>query len=65
MKLHEIRRHDDGPIDFDFYRAQARSLRAQAMRDAFTLKATFNFTLIVLCLIVGVTFIAATPAHWI
>ena len=29
-----IRRHPDGSIDFDFYRADARALRRQAMRDA-------------------------------
>ena len=29
-----IRRHPDGSIDFDFYRADAVALRRQAMRDA-------------------------------
>ena len=34
----EFRRHPDGSIDFDFYRARATTLRRQAMRDAFTLR---------------------------
>ncbi|HTS42448.1 MAG TPA: hypothetical protein VMH84_18130 [Xanthobacteraceae bacterium] len=33
MKFHEIRRLDDGPIDFAFYREQAISLRRQAIRE--------------------------------
>jgi hypothetical protein len=28
------RRHTDGSIDFDFYRAEARSLRQESRRDA-------------------------------
>jgi hypothetical protein len=32
------RRHPDGSIDFDFYRADAKALRRQAMRDVGTLR---------------------------
>jgi len=65
IQSHEIRRHRDGSIDFDFYRAQATVLRSQAMRDGFKLKATFRFTLITLAMIVGVTIAASTSAHWV
>ena len=30
----EIRRHADGSVDIDFYRARAHTLRRQAIRDA-------------------------------
>ena len=30
--MHDIRRHPDGSIDCDFYRASAHALRAQAVR---------------------------------
>jgi hypothetical protein len=33
-----VRRHSDGSIDFDFYRARATTMRRQAMRDAFARK---------------------------
>ena len=42
MQSHDIRRHQDGTIDFDFHRAQAVALRSQAMREAFKFKATFK-----------------------
>jgi hypothetical protein len=32
---YDIRRHNDGSIDFDFYRARATALRNQAIREAF------------------------------
>jgi hypothetical protein len=60
---HDIRHHNDGSIDFDFYRAQALTLRSQAMRDAFKLKAAFRFTLITLTMIVGAAIAASAPAH--
>ena len=65
MQSHEIRRHSDGSIDFDFYRKQAAAARRQALRDAFKLNATFNFTLIMLTLIIGVTIAASVPGRWI
>jgi hypothetical protein len=37
-QTHDIRRHPDGSIDFDFYRASAAELRRQAMRDNRTLR---------------------------
>jgi hypothetical protein len=38
--IDEFRRHPDGSIDFDFYRARATTLRRQAMRGACTLRTT-------------------------
>ena len=32
---HDIRRHSDRSIDFDFYRARATALRNEAIREAF------------------------------
>jgi hypothetical protein len=65
IQSHEIRHHRDGSIDFDFYRTKATALRAQAMRDGLKLKTAFRFTLITLTLIIGATFAASAPAHWI
>jgi hypothetical protein len=60
----ETRRHLDGSINFDFYRAQAVAARGGMLRDAFKLKATFGFALITLALIVCVTIAASMPKHW-
>ena len=32
-QTHDIRRHPDGSIDFDFYRNNATALRGEAMRE--------------------------------
>lgn len=64
MHIHEIRRLDDGPIDFDFYRSQAIAARREALRDSFKLKAAFGFALITLALTVCVTIVASVPANW-
>ena len=61
---HEIRRHRDDSVDFDFYRNQATALRSQAMRDVFKLKATFGFTLITVAVLALVAIAAFVPAHW-
>jgi hypothetical protein len=37
-KSQDIRRHPDGSIDIDFYRARAAALRGQAKRDGVMLK---------------------------
>ena len=37
-QTHDIRRHPDGSIDFDFYRASATVLRGEAMRDNRSLR---------------------------
>jgi hypothetical protein len=65
MQSHDIRRHRDGAIDFDFYRAQAAALRSQAMREAFKFKATFKFVLITLALIMGGNVAASAPTNWL
>ena len=65
MQSHDIRRHRDGTIDFDFYRAQAAALRSQAMREAFKFKVTFKFVLTTLALVVGGTVAASAPANWL
>lgn len=59
----DIRRHRDGSIDFDFYRARATALRAQAMRDAFKPKAFLGFTLITAAMVAAVVIAAFAPAH--
>jgi len=56
-----VRRHPNGAIDLDFYRAGATALRRQAMRDASTVRKAFAGALVtmgVLGLAVGV---AALP----
>ena len=60
----EIRRHRDGSIDFDFYRARAVALRSQAMREAFELKSTLKFVLVTAVAITAVTVVAA-PARFV
>ena len=64
MQPYEIRRLDDGLIDFNFYRTQALGERREALRNAFKLKATFGFVLTTLTLIVCATIVASSPTHW-
>ena len=45
MEITEFRRRPDGSIDFDFYRARARTLRLQALRAAFRPKAVLKLAL--------------------
>ena len=65
MQSHDIRRHQDGTIDFDFHRAQAAALRSQAMQEAFKFKAAFKFVLITLALVMGGNVAASAPANWL
>ena len=66
VQPHDIRRHGDGSIDFNFYRARAAALRAQAMRDAFRFEATWNFALTtVTTLITGAIIAASASAYWL
>ena len=53
-----INRHADGSIDVDFYRARARALRAQAMRDACTMRRG-----IVVLAVLGLAGLAASVAN--
>jgi len=46
METTEFRRRPDGSIDFDFYRARARTLRLQALRATFRPKAVLKFALV-------------------
>ena len=39
FQQHPVRRHHDGSIDFDFYRASAAALRRQGMRDGPAVRA--------------------------
>ena len=50
-----IRRHQDGAIDYDFYRRKARAQRAVAIRDFFTPKRRSGR---------GLTFLARLRAAW-
>jgi hypothetical protein len=61
---HEVRRHADGSIDFDFYRKGATALRRQAMREAGMLKAV-RAGLVAMAATLGVVVLIAassTPA---
>ena len=61
---HEIHRHADGTLDFDYYRAQIMAVRAEALRNAFKLKAAFGFVMTTITLIVCVTIAASGSTHW-
>ena len=61
MKLQEICRLDDGPIDFDFYRAQAIALRSEAMRDAFKRKVSLRYAVYTLAALLAAAIAAADP----
>jgi len=63
IHTHEIRQHRDGSIDFDFYRTQAIAMRAHAMRDAFVLKATSKFVLVMAVALGLVTVLASAPGQ--
>ena len=61
---HDVRRHADGSIDFDFYRRGAAKLRRQALREAGTLK-TVRTALLAMAATFGVVMVLAassTPA---
>lgn len=60
----ETRRHRDGMIDFDFYRAQVTAARQEMLQNAFKLRASVGFLLFTLAFIVCVTVIASTPKYW-
>ena len=68
MKFHEIRRLDDGPIDFAFYREQAISLRRQAIRETMRRagrrvghKSPFKVVLTTLGALVALLFSTSSP----
>ena len=48
MGTTEIRRRPDGSIDIEFYRARAKALRSQAVREAFGSRAGFKFIVLAL-----------------
>ncbi len=50
----EIRRHDDGSIDIDFYRQRALRLRAEMMTGFFTGMAKLAKPLIAILILIGV-----------
>lgn len=56
---HDIHRHDDGRIDFDFYRGRAATLRAQAKRDASRPRA-FLGLLLIMAIVLGFSAISAS-----
>jgi hypothetical protein len=62
-EAYENRRHADGSIDFDFYRARSRALRSQAMRDALQLTAAAKVALISAAAVVTAAAIAVTPTQ--
>jgi anti-sigma factor RsiW len=58
-----VRRHPDGSIDFDFYRASATALRRQAMQDGKVLRKMSGAMLTLACVIGVVTLIASTASR--
>lgn len=42
MQCDDIRHHPDGGIDYAFYRAEARRMRAEAVRDLASRKTARN-----------------------
>jgi hypothetical protein len=58
MRSDDIRRHSDGSIDYDFYRARAYALRAQAMRGM-----TLRGGVLIGATAVVITALAVVPPH--
>ena len=46
-----VRRNEDGSIDFNFYRRNARTLRAQAMRESVLPRVSAVVLLAVACVL--------------
>ena len=62
-EAHEVHRHADGSIDFNFYRARAKTLRLQAIRDGVPLTAAARVALISAAAVVTAAAIAVTPTQ--
>jgi Asp-tRNA(Asn)/Glu-tRNA(Gln) amidotransferase A subunit family amidase len=62
-QTHDVRRHRDCSIDFDFYRTRAVALRSQAMRDASKRKVFVRFTLITTAVLAVTVITASAPVH--
>ena len=58
--LEPIRRHPDGSIDFDRYRADIRALRHQAMQDASKLGAALKLAAAIAVMLVAIA-VAPSP----
>lgn len=58
----DVRRHRDGSIDFDHYRARATALRGAALRDAGKVRSMLRFVAILTVTTVGVAFVASALA---
>ena len=58
--LEPIRRHPDGSIDFDRYRADIHALRHQAMRDASKLGAALKLAAAIAAMLVAIA-VAPSP----
>ena len=63
MQPYEIRQLSDGSIDFNFYRARAKTLRLQAIRDGVPLTAAARVALISAAAVVTAAAIAVTPTQ--
>ena len=62
-KSQDIRRHPDGSIDIDFYRARAAALRGQAKRDGVMLKMASAVVLTVAGGLAVAVLVAAPEQH--
>ena len=52
--LEPIRRHPDGSIDFDRYRADIHAVRHQAMQDASKLGAAMTFAAVIAMMLIAI-----------
>jgi hypothetical protein len=63
-EFHDVRRHRDGSINFDFYRKRAATLRAEMLREGLHLSAGVRSIVLTAASIV-VSIAAAVPLRWI
>jgi hypothetical protein len=66
MRSHDIRRHPDGSLDFDFYRRRAARMRAKTRRHWFerhvpAVNALFGNALFGAVVLAAIAFAIGTP----
>ncbi len=63
MHATTVRRHHDGSIDYDFYRARAKALHAQAMRDFFAKRSLSKMAVIAAATLIAAAAIVIAPGR--
>ncbi len=61
--MHDIRRHPDGSIDCDFYRASAHALRAHALRAQAVRKVSLRGAASIGAAALAIAALVVMPAH--